>query len=58
VWRVKSTTAVAKKLKGVKTLKGVTYKLSYTSPITQTVTRKVDLYEQGTTANSTSSSCG
>ena len=52
VWRVKSTKAVAKKLKGVKTLKGVTYKLRYTSPVTETVTRKVDLHQYGTTANS------
>lgn len=52
VWRVKSTTAVAKKLKGVKTIKGVTYKLTYTSPVTETVTRKVDFYQHGTTSNS------
>jgi hypothetical protein len=44
VWRVKSTRAVAKKLKGVSTLKGVTFKLRYTSPVTETVTKKVDFY--------------
>ena len=52
VWRVKSTRAVAKKLKGVKTLRGATYTLKYTSPVTETVTKKLDLYQHGTTSNS------
>jgi hypothetical protein len=52
VWRVKSTPAVAKKLKGVKTIKGVTYKLQYTSPVVETLTRKLDLYQYRSTANS------
>jgi hypothetical protein len=52
VWRVKSTAAVAKKLKGVKAIKGVIYTLKYTSPVVETVTRKLDLYQYATTANS------
>lgn len=44
VWRVKSTRAVARKLKGVTTLRGVTFTVKYTSPVTETVTKKVDFY--------------
>lgn len=50
-WEVKSTRAVAKKLKGVKAIKGVTFKLRYTAPVNETVTKKVDFYQHGTTAN-------
>ena len=50
-WEVKSTRAVARKLKGVKTIKGVTFKLRYTAPVSETVTKKVDFYQHGTTAN-------
>src|SRR5688500_9633339 len=35
VWRFKSTRAVGKKLKGVKKLKNVTYKLEFTSPVAE-----------------------
>lgn len=48
VWRVKSTKAVATKLKGVKRINGVTFTVKYTSPVTETVTRKLDYYQSGT----------
>jgi len=49
---VKSTAGVAKKLKGVKTIKGVTYEVTYSTPVVETVTKKVTLYKDGTTGNS------
>ena len=54
VWRVSSTAAVAKKFKGAKVIKGVTFKLVYTEPVEKTVTLKRDLNYQpyATTKNS------